>query len=499
MSAAPASLDYTAIAQMFPRHEGTTSLYLNFDGWQSEEVAGFNATTPDDGNAATDERERDIQDIIFRVSEMFSPFDVKVQRLSGNGVRVMSGGATTVFIGDACRFGGGSDNRSGGRTPDDNFDAPGDIHGDSHIPNSNRYDVTFVDPVDHNPADAFNNDRIARVIAHEAGHTFGLGHVLSPPGENAPDLMSYDANIERFMNKWLPLTTKNADGYDDDALPKWHGEDLYQQNSFEFLKAVLGARPADDFGNVIGMHDANVSGETPPFAFFNTEGPGVIQQSLSGVIDRYGDHDVFSYRSLREDVVTFRMQSGSFLGLQSPEILVYSFGAEVNQFSSIAAGTGTVEVSMQVRKGQLVEFVVGGLNGQSVGTYNLTFTAVRPGNPDGFGAPSNEQDQGGGGGSGSGWKISDRALAQVVKGVTLKTATLSPAPAATLSLASRTGTSAPLTMSAAKLATTDAALASLATTSKPLTKASAVGTSVSSPLDSAFESLGTTGGRLVKS
>src|SRR5262245_21056267 len=74
MSSAPASLYYTAIAQMFPRHEGPTGLYLNFDGWLSEEVAGFNPTTPDDGNAATDERERDIQDIIFRVSEMFSPF-----------------------------------------------------------------------------------------------------------------------------------------------------------------------------------------------------------------------------------------------------------------------------------------------------------------------------------------------------------------------------------------------------------------------------------------
>src|SRR5262245_41116067 len=57
--------DYTQIAQMFPRHPGSTNLYLNFDGWQAEGVAAFEGTT------------QDIQEILFRTAEIFSPFDVQ--------------------------------------------------------------------------------------------------------------------------------------------------------------------------------------------------------------------------------------------------------------------------------------------------------------------------------------------------------------------------------------------------------------------------------------
>src|SRR5437868_6508099 len=69
--------DYTQIAQMFPRHSGTTNLVLNFDGWKDEGISPFQTTT---GN-----RDRDIQDVLYRVSETFAPFDVRVLREFGNG------------------------------------------------------------------------------------------------------------------------------------------------------------------------------------------------------------------------------------------------------------------------------------------------------------------------------------------------------------------------------------------------------------------------------
>lgn len=95
--------DYTQIAQMFPRHEGPTNLYLNFDGWQDKGISAFQATKQSD---ATADREVCIQDIMFRVSEMYSPFDVQVRRIFGDGVHARSGGHTTIFIGDNSHYNG---------------------------------------------------------------------------------------------------------------------------------------------------------------------------------------------------------------------------------------------------------------------------------------------------------------------------------------------------------------------------------------------------------
>jgi hypothetical protein len=44
-------------------------------------------------------RERDIQNILFQVSEMFAPFDVQVLRMYGAGEYSYGFGDTTIFIG----------------------------------------------------------------------------------------------------------------------------------------------------------------------------------------------------------------------------------------------------------------------------------------------------------------------------------------------------------------------------------------------------------------
>src|SRR5262245_40373401 len=65
--------DMTGVAQLFPRHSGPTTLYLNFDGYTSQGVNAFQSTT---GN-----RSQDIHDILYRTSELFAPFDVEVRRM----------------------------------------------------------------------------------------------------------------------------------------------------------------------------------------------------------------------------------------------------------------------------------------------------------------------------------------------------------------------------------------------------------------------------------
>src|SRR4051812_37263665 len=81
--------DYTALAQSFSRHDGPTNLYLNFDGWRDNGVSSFQSAN----------REQDIQDILYRTSEIFAPFDVRVLRFYGDGGHVEDFGESTIFIG----------------------------------------------------------------------------------------------------------------------------------------------------------------------------------------------------------------------------------------------------------------------------------------------------------------------------------------------------------------------------------------------------------------
>jgi hypothetical protein len=87
-----APTDMTELARLFPRHSGPSMLYINFDGWQAEHISPFLTVSGD--------RDKDIQDILFRTAEIYSPFDVQVVRRFGDGSRATDGGATTIFVGD---------------------------------------------------------------------------------------------------------------------------------------------------------------------------------------------------------------------------------------------------------------------------------------------------------------------------------------------------------------------------------------------------------------
>src|SRR5262245_49457495 len=131
--------DMTGLAQLFPRHSGPTILYLNFDGNTSQGVSSFASTS---GN-----RTQDIHDIMYRTSETFAPFDVQVRRIYGDGATDTGAGNTTIFIGDKSGNGTGTSNTAYAYTPWANMDSPGEVRGVHHQPNSDAYDIAFVDPV----------------------------------------------------------------------------------------------------------------------------------------------------------------------------------------------------------------------------------------------------------------------------------------------------------------------------------------------------------------
>ena len=87
-------VDMTAVGRPVPRPTHTQELYLNFDGKHNDgnNISAFVPVAGQDRDAA-------IQDILYRVSELFAPFNIQVHREFGDGAYSKSGGDTTVFVG----------------------------------------------------------------------------------------------------------------------------------------------------------------------------------------------------------------------------------------------------------------------------------------------------------------------------------------------------------------------------------------------------------------
>jgi Ca2+-binding RTX toxin-like protein len=383
----------TQLANLFPTHAGVTNLYLNFDGSTEHLVSAFETTT---GN-----RNRDIQEILFRTAEMFAPFNVQVQRIHGNGAHADSGGHSTVFIGDKLGNSSFLEGPDGEQTVENTTRAYAPERDRPtmttwlHAPNSNPYDIAFVDPVSWDWSSqggiqdyaTWGNMQIARAVAHEAGHTFGLAHVLSG---GVSEAMSYDAENSVFRNVGYGITLQNntPDGVviDETAVMMWMWDPpgpvppqlstIISQNSFTYLQQVLGARSAD-FANV-----ARTSAVTPGFDSGTLNSLSPNGGTKLGSVNRPGDYDVYA-----TSVVTKRWL----------RVKVEQNGSDVDPVVFVTTGNGETvlafnddggavwpnsEVVFEAEAGKVYKIVVGSYGGTSTGGYRVTVNKAFNVNPD---------------------------------------------------------------------------------------------------------------------
>jgi hypothetical protein len=428
----PAVTDMTQLAALFPTHNGPTTLYLNFDGWAN---AGhrIHAFETEAGDTAAN-RDRDIQDVLFQTSEMFAPFNVEIRRTFGNAHFDQSNGNTTVFVG------GDEDNVNNdglkvfrGFTSTENTDYPkvgdlgfSDATFKQSAPHSHPFNLAFVDPVGlaadgktwitenltpltganrFLPGGEVDTLEVARAIAHEAGHTFGLAHVLtdaaagvSPAGQDqarrqkagSPDMMSYNDKTPNryFANQAFDVTGLNFDatkvtggdpatGYtiDHDSLPGWHGSVIATQNSYTYLRQALGARPADGRAHVADGHAVD---PTYRDGAMTTVGLG---SAVTGSLNRFGDYDAYDLAVtgstplyVRVAPQAFAATSDRYLGKARPVILLYRFdhlsATTSDTFIVLQAETTSGTLQVAVPPGHY-RLVVGAVDGGWKGGYEL--------------------------------------------------------------------------------------------------------------------------------
>jgi hypothetical protein len=261
--------DYTQLAQAVTTpHQGPTTIYLNFDGGDVTYQNGgpvtehFSAFIPN----SSENLNQEIQNIINMVAQIYAPFNAQVQQIHGFGnYDSSSNGNTTIFVGpDSNNTASDGRKYNSSSTPFAFCDVPGAVKGYNHKPNSDPFDLAFVDPYYQQQAGGSlfieSDAQIASGIAHEAGHTFGLMHVLTGDGSgtystsNPPDVMSYDAPNQQFLNQTFNLTDLNYDPVKggnvhggDHFYPIWNNngtnDTIKTQNSYTYLLAVLGAHP----------------------------------------------------------------------------------------------------------------------------------------------------------------------------------------------------------------------------------------------------------------
>jgi hypothetical protein len=401
------------------------SLAVNFDGNLLHDDGpehDYPIAPYDDGSPGQDQN---IQDILFRTSEIFAPFNAQVFRALGandylNGSD--GSGPTTVFVGSS--FG---PNSSGpGVTPFQYEDYPVEqTDKTDHVRNSDPFDLAYVDPyqITDQFGNPMGNPTYATTIAHEAGHTFGLAHVRTdgvsfdsdfstPPDlskATTPDLMSYDFNVNLgyFSTDYLTLTGWNGSGPSwepDGQYPVWDNSGTHiaptTQDSFGCLTQVLGSRDQGGTYHVADLGAIDPS-QAAQYVHPNTDdmdaNDSIITQQ--GTITRWGDYDVIRWTAPRTEFINVTLSgqdglnpllmvydnkgtltwqnSGTSRPANSSDLITKDTGNNLLYIQDSLGGRGPLQFpgapagTLFVQSGKVYYFVIGAENGDSTGGYQL--------------------------------------------------------------------------------------------------------------------------------
>jgi hypothetical protein len=362
--------ELSELARQFPRHAGPTMLYVNFDGWKDYDGKGHDILP---FRAKDGTRGPAIQLILFRTAEMFAPFDVQVRRLRTSGKRdERDRGNTTVFVGsNTATVDAAGKKHINNYTPGTYSDWPGETRGADHRPNSDPFDFAFVE-AGQGGKSGWTRDPapIARTIAHEAGHTFGLVHTLT---DGVQEIMSYDTLNVFFANRPFPISNLNYVATKGKALPagnrmypRWGRRWITRQNSYAYLRAVLGARRADDIASVADRGAVDPSFRDAP--------PGELRPGspADGSIEHRGDYDVFVLRPEKTRRLAVRVAPAEDSKL-APVLFV--FDADGRKLLAFANGKArpdrVARVALDVHAGRSCKVVVGAADCGTAGAYQL--------------------------------------------------------------------------------------------------------------------------------
>jgi hypothetical protein len=367
------SMDMTELARQFQPHKGPTTIFVNFDGWRNFDKKGHDIQP---FQATTKSRDRDMQEILYRTTEIFAPFNVQVVRIVGDGKSDGgTNGNTTVFVGGNTRnIDAKGQKFTEAVTPGPFMDYPSVATSTSHRPHSNPFGIAFVAPMVQNKSGGWsslwNNTVISRKIAHEAGHTFGLAHILT---HGFPDLMSYDADPRsHFADRTFPVTdlnfnpVKGTRDHTPKIEPNWQGTAIKTENTFSYLMAVLGPRP-DDHAKVVDVTtvDGNYQEATPAQLV-----PGT---PITAAIEPRGDYDVYRLEVSAGSQRSVRVQPSAGSSLK-PVIMVFSAaGRKLVGFATSDRGPdGSCQIRVGSPDANRCQIVVGAVDGASTGNYELT-------------------------------------------------------------------------------------------------------------------------------
>ena len=383
--------DMADLAQHYPGPGFMSKLFLNFDGGTVDTPqSGIKRIIKPYVPPAGVDRVTAIQDIIYRTSEIFAPFNVRVQIMRGAGNYDNGWYSSTVFVGDNDNNTIGGVNNAYDMTPFPSMDYPGEIKGYEHIPNRDLYDMAFVDPVFQfapgQPLETLDAVDVARMIGHEAGHTFGLAHVLSNP---AQDMMSYNSTNVAFMNQSFPITNLNNDGTATAPDPRldvkvWavdeHNQSFVQtitsQNSFAYLRSELGKRDLVTDPYVASLADKTAV--TPDY--YNTLPAATVITPASHVtqtLSNLGEYDVYTLNnpvSARQALFTpqpTRISLAVGLPVFDPQMMLYT--ADGSRLLKAVHGTA---LDYTLANNGSYKLVISGYLGDFAGQYTISMSKI---------------------------------------------------------------------------------------------------------------------------
>jgi hypothetical protein len=188
---------------------------------------------------------------------------------------------------------------------------------------------------------------IAGTVTHEVGHTLGLSH----DGMNGVDSYYRGHYVTGASNlRWAPMM---GSGYlNQNILRQWNNGDYYNPTTTQDDLAIINQKLA---------YRADTNG-----SLNFTDGTA----SASGIIERTGDSDTFTFTAKEAGTYTFTATAGVEVAGRQYSSLYFSYNIQKADGTSLTSGTASINTLTANFSAEL-----------EAGTYSVIITGIGLGNP----------------------------------------------------------------------------------------------------------------------